>query len=99
MGSDLDFQYGVEARTENRDLTPLEGRPDCEAELEEALRLQAVVQDARALRVPREDEAERHVQHGHEEANLDAGRGLEVLPVEALPRNHPRRDRPAVRDE
>src|SRR5437667_6525475 len=67
-----------------------EGGADGEPELERALRLQGVVQHAGPLRVIGEDQPERHVQHRHEEADLDAGRRLEVPPVEALARHQGR---------
>src|SRR2546427_8705024 len=64
----------------------LEGRADREPELELALRLQRVVEHAASLRVHRKNEAERNVQHRHEEPDFGTGRRLEILQVEALPR-------------
>src|SRR4051812_17661299 len=79
------------------DSTPLEGRSDREAELERLLRLQHVVEHAGPLRVVGEDEPEWHVQHRHEEAELETGRGLPVLHVEALTRLHHHGGRSACR--
>ena len=45
--------------------------------LEGALRLQRVVQDAGARWIVSKDQPERHVQHRHEEADLEARRCLE----------------------
>src|SRR5207244_1098699 len=60
----------------------LEGRADREPELELALRLQSVVEHAAPLRIHCKNEAERNVQHRHEEAHFGAGRRLEILQVE-----------------
>src|SRR5580765_157887 len=65
----------------------LERRPDSEAELEALLGEEGIVQHARPLRVVGEDQSERHVEDGHEEADLKAGGRLEVLPREVLPRH------------
>src|SRR5688500_12334526 len=55
----------------------LEGRSHCEAEDLVLLRTEVVVEHALALRVPGVNQPERHVQYRHEEAQLDARRGLE----------------------
>src|SRR5689334_11376080 len=54
-----------------------ERRANREAELESLLRLQVVVQHVATRRIHRENQAERHVQHRHEEANFRSRRCFE----------------------
>ena len=80
VASDADGRAAKRSeRVHNRymKLPRLEGRTDGETESELLLRLQVVVEDARPLRIVVEDQPERHVEHGHEEPDLDAGRRLE----------------------
>src|ERR1700730_17805064 len=91
---------GLAAQTTGQALDfTLVGRADGKAELEGLLRLECVVAHAVALRVVRENQTERHVQHRHEEQNFEAVGRLEVLEGEARARLDDRRDRSAVRYE